>query len=737
MTQIDFRRMTVASKRWSLFLLPAATITLLAGCGGGSTANVQNPPPPPQSSVAIAFQPQPNPSIAISFSENVTAVVSNDPNNYGVDWTLTCQLDPKNQHGLCGSINPPHTDSGAATTYTAPSSISTNSTVVEIVAFATANQNKNAVAPVTVTTFNNGLSGTYVVEALGVDGSLQPYQFAAVISLDGKGHIINADGNPNDPAGEQTVDFFDSTVGAFVSRSDTIVSQGSNYFIGNDGRGTITLQTNDTGIGGTGFETFAFVYLSSSQALISQMDLGTNAATGFTASGTMDQQPSSPAAPTGGYAFVASGADIVNINKLQALALGGVFNIDSANTISGNGSVADEILVKKVNPGTAGLSSTLSGTLTPAFGATAIPDQFGAFVLNLTTQFGTNGKATALQFTGYIVDSTHIKLIESDATPVGKPFGITAGQAIGQGTSTGKFTDSTSLSGPFVFSVLGTDLSINPNTGTTNTAPATFTSVGVLTATGAQGNPSGTLSNGFTDTFLELNIAESPTQSGSQISAAYDGTYTVDSTGTGRATLALTNFSPNPKKGYLPELFFYLTGNGSPAALVLQAADADTGEKHYTSLGAGTAYTQSAAIPVFNGDYGVSFSQELSSGSQENDGTAQMNVNSSGTPPLSGAADVNLFGANQDQPFTGSFSTMACTDSNGGSHCLPGTLLGTNNINQSSVVFTPQIAVDFYSIDSDHGFFVETDLVTPGALQNGQVSLGYYAPRTPVCVGCP
>lgn len=732
----------MAAQRWILFLLAAAMITLLAGCQGGSTANVQNPPPPAQSNVAISFQPQPNPSIAISFSENVTATVTNDPNNYGVDWTLTCQLDPKNANGLCGSVNPPHTDSGSPTTYTAPSSISTNSTVVEIVAFATANPNMNVVAPVTITTFNNGLAGTYVLQAQGVDGGLEPYQFSAVISLDGKGNIINADGNPNDLAGEQTVDFFDPILGAFVSKSDPIVSQGSSYFIGYDGRGTITLQTNDTDIGGNGLETFAFVYLSSSQALISQMDLGANAATGFTASGTMDLQPSAPIAPTGGYAFAASGVNITNINKQQALAVGGVFNVDSANTISGNGSVADEILVKAVNPGTAGVSSTLSGTLTPAFGATTVPDQFGAFLLNLTTQFGSSGKATALQFTGYIIDSTHIKLIESDAVFTGgKPFAITAGQAIGQGAATGTFADSTSLSGPYVFGVLGTDLSVNPNTFTTNSTPATFTSVGVLTATGAQGSQSGALSNGFTDTFLELNTAQGTLQNpqaGSQISAAYDGTYAVDATGTGRAVLMLTNFSPNPKNGYSPEVFFYLTGltgGGNPAALVLQAANTNTGEKHYPSLGAGAAYTQSAAIPVFNGDFGASFTQELSLGGQENDGTATVIGNSSATPPLTGAADINLFGgANQDQLFAGTFSAMACADGNGSDHCLPGTLLG--DINSLSVVFTPQIAVDYYSIDLDHGFFVETDLVTPGALQNGQVSFGYYAPRTPVCSGC-
>jgi hypothetical protein len=64
-------------------------------------------------------------------------------------------------------------------------------------------------------------------------------------------------------------------------------------------------------------------------------------------------------------------------------------------------------------------------------------------------------------------------------------------------------------------------------------------------------------------------------------------------------------------------------------------------------------------------------------------------------------------------------------------------LLGTTNNTVSSAVFSPQITVDYYFIDASHGFFIETDLLTPGAQQNGQVSLGYYAERTPVCSSCP
>src|SRR5208337_1295017 len=310
---------------------------------------------------------------------------------------------------------------------------------------------------------------------------------------------------------------------------------------------------------------------------------------------------------------------------------------------------------------------------------------------------------------------TNIKLIESDNTsPTTPGFGSTAGLAIGQGAATGTFTSNTSFSGTYVFGIPGVDLS------NSNILPATLTSAGLFTADG-----SGNLNSGFTDTFLLFNTAQgtvSQPQTGAQISASFTGQYSVDTSGTGRASSTSITFDPEPKHGYQPLFFFYLTGNGNPP-LVLES-----GDDHYPSLGAGIAYPQTAPL-TFSGDYGLSFTQQNGA---ENDGTAQMNANPTAMPPsLSGFADLNLaFSANIDQPFTGGFSTPA---SNG---LFPGTLVGNNNI-VSSVVFTPQIAVDDYVIDAGHGFFVETDLVTQGAQQNGQVSLGYYAVRTPLCDGCP
>jgi hypothetical protein len=682
----------VTTKRWIPLLLAAAITSLLAGCGGGSTANVQNPQPPPQSQVSIDFNPEPAGSLAVSFSENLTAVVTNDPSNLGVDWSLVCPSSIG--AGNCGTLSTLHTVSGAPNTYTAPSTLLTDSLAVEVIALATASSDsKNVVAPIMISSFDASFrAGTYILQAQGVDSSLNPYQYAAAIALDGSGNI---------KGGEQTANY--ASLGSLADANLT-----GSYFIGNDGRGTITINTGDDNIGANGVETFALVYLNNSQALTSQIDFGA-AATGASAIGTMDLQTST-AAPSRGYAFAVSGNDFVTT---KPIALGGVFNVDSPNKISGSGSVADEIVARKVNA----TAVALSGTLTT-------PDQFGVFTLNLIAPFGVMNKSIPLQFAGYIVDETHIKLIETDASAFSTaPFGSTAGVAISQGTATGTFTDNASFSGTYVFEVAGVDLS------NFNLAPNTLTSIGLFTADGG-----GNFNNGFTDTFLGLNTIQGTNanpQTGAQISAAFTGTYSVDSSGTGRASTTSVAFNPEPKLGYQPSFFFYLTGNGNPT-LVL-----DAGDSHYPSLGAGIAYPQSSATATLSGDYGLIFTQEQS-GTGENDATAQFTANSTTTPPsLSGVADINLdFGANLDQPFTGMFAAPTATSP------FSGTLVGTNNDTLSSAAFTPQIAVNYYFIDQSHGFFVETDLInsvppTTPPTPSGQMSFGYYAARTPVCTGCP
>ena len=623
-------------------LFSAVMTAVFTGCGG-STTNVQNPPPPASSNVSIAFQPVPVQAISLNAATTLTAVVNDDSSNAGVDWSLLCQTGSN-----CGTLSPLHTASGAAARYTPPPVISGNSQTFTIEAFATADHNTNIVTSITVTGFAGNLKGTYVFETQGSDAN-GPFQLAGAIVLDGNGRITS---------GKQTHSDYLLTV------SDAIT--GGSYYIGPDGRGTLSIQTADLNIGQQGMENLSLVMLSSSQAFIATLDDPTLQPSFETSSGTLDLQTSS-IAPNAGYAFAVRGTDI----SLQPMVMGGVFKIDSPNTISGAGSVADQNLGGLLSSG-----ATLSGTLTT-------PDSLGSLKLNLTTSFA----PTPIQFTGYIVDALHIKLIESDNDGTGTGIGSTAGVAIGQGANTGTFTTNQSFSGNYVFEILGQDFS---------GLPTSLASVGQFAA-----DTNGNLT-GYNDEELNgLSV---------EISDSLSGTYIVDSTGTGRVDSSL-NFATN---GPGPELIFYLTGNGNPP-LVLDS-DVNIG-----SLGVGLAYAQAASPFSFDGSFGLSFTQSTSG--LENDGTGQINVNGSASS-LSGVVDTNLsFSPQPDTTLTGTYGAI---DPSGR---FTGEL--TNTFFPSPGATPSTLAAAFYLIDSSHGFFIETD-----SSLSGELSLGTFTARTPVCPTC-
>ena len=671
------REVRLRARQWVLSLFSLAIVSVLAACGGGSTVDVHNDPPPTQNKVSITFNPAPGGSLQPGVPVDITAVVSNDSTNAGVDWTVSCQGTSN-----CGSLSSPHTASGQATTYTPPSTLPKNTVTVNVVAFATADHTQNVDAPITITGFGSNFIGNYVLQAQGVDVTLGAYQFAGVVVLDGNGGITS---------GEQTVNFVDQSVGSLLSESDPIT--GGSYFIGTDGRGTITINTNNPNVGVSGTETFNFVFLSSSQALIIQSD--------FTASarGTMDLQTSA-AAPSGGYAFVVNGTDL---STFFPTAFGGVFNIDSPNTISGTGSISDQNL-----DGTMSVQQPLSGTVSN-------PDAFGAVTIDLNLGFA----FSPVQFIGYIVDPTHMKLIETD-NAFGSGFASTGGVAVGQGAATGTFKTTAALSGTYVFGIPGIDLTEN----LFGTTPSTFTSAGVFTADGA-----GSVKNGFTDTFLQTNCVQPNCQQnfvfGAKISAAFSGTYTVSAVGTGRGRVNITGFSPKPSPNYLPAFIFYLTGNGGPA-LLLDVGDtttnAQTGFPNYPSLGVGIAYPQAGASPAFGGTYGFSLTQQNGS---ESDATGQINADTA-TNTITGAMDTST--GLVDNPVTGSFTAPGAN----GRFAVD---LGGQAFDFVSPI-NLSLTTAFYAIDPGHGFFVETDLTDPNN-PSGVVTFGYYAARTPVCAGCP
>lgn len=691
----------MATRRWALLLLTVALISVLTGCGG-STFDVQNPPPPPPPDIAIAFQTLPPPFILINSTASLSAMVTNDSTNSGVDWSLTCS-----QSGNCGTLSATHTDSGAPVTYTPPLTLIGNGLSVNIVAYATADRGTNALASITINAFANVLNGTYVFQAQGSDPSGQPYQVAGSLALDGNndscaGYITS---------GQQTLNTFadGSVTTPITGATGTPCVPGPSYFfVGGDGRGLILLATTDS-VGDPLTETFSLVVLSSSEALISEVDSNS-------AVGTLELQDPAAAQnlPSNGFALVASGADFSD----TPIAFGAILNIDNnpdPGSISGIGSLGNQDYNS---------AFTSCPQKTGFAGSSVTQSSPGVVVFSLVTACDDVNPFGPTELTGYVVDASHIRLIETDGS-----F-LTAGLAIGQGAQTGTFGPG-SFSQPYVFGVTGPANAVN-----IGLLPASFTAAAVICPDGAGGLTScsdsgGQPSGGYIDALFLSDNAPLPGGQNSPCSsppcpgaasAELSGNYKVDAQGIGRVDLTGLKFNPPPSRAIHPTIDFYLTsapGTGAPA-LVLYAGGED---KNYPAMGVGIAYPQQQPANASSfGDgefYGLNFTEQSGF---EIDGTGQMTStlsqgSSGGT--LSGLVDSvgPNFGTTLSDSFACPQGSGSCPDSFG--RFSDSTFLGTGEA--------------YYMIDSDRGFFVETDLLAN--VESGgtpQVTLGYFAQRCDV-----
>jgi len=207
-------------------------------------------------------------------------------------------------------------------------------------------------------------------------------------------------------------DFCDSS---FVSLADTL---SGTYTVGSDGRGTMTLHVSDPKVGVKGVQTLSFAVINSQHGLVIEFD------SSATSRGTLDlQNPGnfSMGSIAGGYGFTLVGST-ADVNAAEEIA-GGVFIADGAGKFNGTEDV-------NLN-GTGVTSAPLNGT----YGS---PDPFGRG----TAMLGSNS------FVYYIVDSSNLKLMESDSAV------FLTGNAFAQGS--GSFSNA-SLSGNFVFTIAGVD----------------------------------------------------------------------------------------------------------------------------------------------------------------------------------------------------------------------------------------------------------------------------------------
>jgi hypothetical protein len=563
--------------------------------------------------------------------------------------------------------------SGVTVTFTAPAS-GASGTFATTPPSATATATTNASGVATSPAFTaNTTAGLYTVTA-STTGVSTPVGFTLnntlantladgtyVFSLAGETTTTNGTSNYN-------------LSGAFVVSGGAITNGEQDYVDGfiyapqdsitsgtitatADGNLQIVLTTNDLnlGVNGNGIETIDGALFSASRGRIIAFD--NNA----TSSGGVSLQDSTAATttPSAGYAFFTGGTD-VNGNPV---AIGGVINIDnnpSAGDISGANSIFDG--------NDDGSGTTFQGETFTASTVSA-PDTFGRvlFTLNATdtTDF------PQINLAGYIVDSSHIRLVEEE--PTGTNFGGgMGGVAIGQGANTNTFT---SISGNgYVLGLEGAE----PSFSILQTA-------GVLTAS-ASGN---TISGAINYNDLSGTGPTTP-------STVTGGTYTVDSTG--RVTMTgvtdgIATFN----------IQMYLTGSGVEAevtAITMDAGDIQAGPG-FQQTGGPFSAASLAGTYVMNatGDSPATNEPELD---------AVGPVAADGVSALSGIVDLNNFSVSQAAalPVSGTFTASA----NG---AFTGTITGLDVTTATNAdVFV------YYLIDTSSLFAIETD--------TNQLTLGFF-----------
>jgi len=431
------------------------------------------------SNITIAFSSgfAPPSSLNINQETQVAATVTGDPNNNGVNWTVTC-----GSTGACGSFNNTSTGSTVPTNYTAPAAIPTGNTV-NITATSISDYTKTISGIVTIQQPPPLLpSGTYVFQVAGLDTNAtggSPFNVAGAFTINNANAITQ---------GEQ--DFSDTTFSSNDSIQPTGGGSGTTIAATADGNLQIILDTGDSSIGVSvggvqdGLETLNITLTSATSGLITWFD-------GFaTGNGTFTLQDPTAAAttPVGGYALLSSGYEITSSNLFN-LAIGGIPVVAADGTISGFFDVNDTSTAVQLQVPFANTSNV------------STPDSLGR------VEFTLDSTLPEIVLAGYIANASAISLVEiTDAYD-----GFTGGTALAQGTNTGNFSNNTILGSSYAFALQGDD-----------TQPfAQF--AGSLTFSAL--NP----------TDLAVSGTATLNDIASQTSGAVSGTIKVDSTG--RATI--------------------------------------------------------------------------------------------------------------------------------------------------------------------------------------------------------
>jgi hypothetical protein len=392
-----------------------------------------------------------------------------------------------------------------------------------------------------------------------------------------------ADGQGNITSGIEDVDSFYTGVSVATPFTGT-------YVVGPDGRTTAEIDT------GHGVATWQFALTTNQHALMIRFDVNN------TGSGTIDQQnlndlTTSPTVVTGPYVFSASGTDAA----FKAMALAGEFTSDGSSAIPASGSMID------VNDG--GTITTESPTVNGSYTLDSANSGTGRGTLTLPST-----TATQLEFAFYVIDSTHLHIVEIDGNAflAGDVFtGISGGG---------------SFAGTYV-----------------------FTAGGASSANGAYAEGGAFISNGsgsITGGALDVNNAGTVTTN-TTISTS---PYSLNGT-TGRIALTLAS----------SEFAVYQTAQGTAVMVELDPAAVATGLAYAQVSADASSVPAAGSFAFVVGGQGLF--HEVS-GSAQPDAEGQLTL--SGTEFSGGSFDINNFNATfKTDPVNTTNSTIAEPSANG------------------------------------------------------------------------
>lgn len=492
------------------------------------------------------------------------------------------------------------------------------------------------VAPPSAAFSDGSLNGTYVVAFSGTDISGGGESFFAVAGT------LTADGTGTFTGG--TLDLIDPALGGALGTEYTLgrLPATGTYNVTADGRGngTISMTVN----GSTVQMGVDFVLSSAAHGLISRFDASGSG------SGTLDQASgASQSAMTGSYVFSLGGLDATLGNNLNAAG---------AITLDGNGNVTSGVEDLSDNGNATNLQALqVQGSLVTG----------GPGTVQLITNAASFG---TLHFDAWVIDATHVKLIETDSTA------YLAGDAF---VSTGNTAFPTRQ---LVFTLSGED-----------TAQFPFSAAGLLTSDGTN-----LITGGLEDINDAGYVAQSPSVTGNFTSSGprstltlegiYDGYLAGDSPVAGNYT-----FAAYPYKGGIALL------------------EIDNGAGNSLGISGGSAFVQTATSLSSGQGYALNLTGANAAG--EADMIAEFTTSGDSA---SGIYDVNNLGF------------LVFDASLGGDGVYSGSANGTGTmqfpyLQTTGNSYIGALDLDYFVIDGSSAILLETDSYQTAAgsliLQNG------------------